>query len=195
VCVAGYEGGSITCTAADGLHVVVACTAITCGADESVTSNACVTCGSLTNVAGDDASGSDTTCDQACDLNEPTLGDDMVAIATDGCDGTVGDAACTHVCAAGYEGGSITCTAADGLHVVVACTAITCGADESVTSNACVSCATGKTRAAGDDASGADTACATPPTPAATTSDATHTAPLLGIGMIFFSLAWCAPPP
>jgi hypothetical protein len=41
----------------------------------------------------------------------------------------------------------------------VACTVTVCGANESVVSNACVACVGGSTRAAGDLATGADTAC------------------------------------
>jgi len=53
----------------------------------------------------------------------------------------------TCTCNAGFTG--------DG----TSCTAILCGANEYVSSNACVACPAGETNDAGDDASGADTTC------------------------------------
>ena len=88
---AGYEGGSVTCSA-DGSYAVVACTARV----------------------------------DHCDAAEPGLGSDMTAIATDGCDGTAAHTTCAHSCVdAGYEGGSVTCSA-DGSYAVVACSLMSC---------------------------------------------------------------------
>jgi len=65
--------------------------------------------------------------------------------------------ACTCSCNAGYEGTDCT-------------TAIICDADQYVSDNACAPCAAGATNAAGDDASGADTACEVAVTTTATPS-------------------------
>jgi hypothetical protein len=156
-CAPGYEGGSITYTASDGTWAVDACTAITCAENEYDNNMVYTGCASgTTNAAGDDASGDDTACDQPCDAVEPTVGADMTPPAADSCDGTVGDAACAHACAVGYEGGSITCTS--GAYAIVVCTATTCAENEYVSNMVSTGCASG-TNAAGDDASGDDTAC------------------------------------
>ena len=104
-----------------------------------MSSNSCGCCASgSTNVAGDDASGEETTCDATlCALDE-----------------YVSSNACTP-CATGYgnaaddgaSGGDTTC---DGY---------LCAVDEYVSSNACTACVGGETNAAGDDASGSDTTC------------------------------------
>jgi hypothetical protein len=156
-CDPGHEGDGAT-----------ACTAITCGADQRVQDNACVACpANSTNEAGDDASGADTACDcdagyggdgitecvaGACNADERVQDNACVdcpanASNAPGDDSTGADTACD--CDPGYEG--------DG---VSACTAIICGANERVESNACVDCPANSTNGAGDDASGADTACA-----------------------------------
>ena len=66
---------------------------------------------------------------------------------------------CVPTCDAGYVlSGTRSCD--DGqLADTVTCTATLCGVNERVVSNACVPCASGLTRAAGDDPSGPDTAC------------------------------------
>ena len=66
---------------------------------------------------------------------------------------------CVPTCDAGYVlSGTRLC--GDGqLADTVTCTATACGVNEHVVSNACVTCAGGLTRAAGDDPTGPDTAC------------------------------------
>ena len=66
---------------------------------------------------------------------------------------------CLPACDAGFVlSGSRSCS--DGqLTDTVACAVALCGANERVMSNVCVACASGETRAAGDDPTGSDTAC------------------------------------
>jgi len=66
---------------------------------------------------------------------------------------------CVPACDAGFVlSGSRSCS--DGqLTDTVACAVALCGANERVMSNVCVACASGETRAAGDDPTGSDTAC------------------------------------
>ena len=145
---AGYEGGSIACSA-DGSYAVAACTIRTnhCDASEpslgadmtaigtdgcdgtsahAACAHTCVDAGyeggSVTCSAdGTYAVSACTARANHCDASEPSLGADMRAIGTDGCDGTSAHAACAHTCAdAGYEGGSVTCSA-DGSYAVTAC--------------------------------------------------------------------------
>ena len=68
---AGYEAtgagpAAASCGAASGDYTLSGCTPTLCAVDERVSSHACVGCGPGTiNVADDDATGADTTCD-AC---------------------------------------------------------------------------------------------------------------------------------
>ena len=87
-----------------------------------------------------------------------------VSAPTNGAMGTCRSAlahgdSCVPTCNAGSVlSGTRSCD--DGqLTDTVACTVTVCGANESVVSNACVACVGGSTRAAGDLATGADTAC------------------------------------
>ena len=69
---AGYEAtgagpAAASCGAASGDYTLSGCTPTLCAVDERVISHACVGCGPGTiNVADDDATGTDTTCDDAC---------------------------------------------------------------------------------------------------------------------------------
>jgi hypothetical protein len=73
------------------------------------------------------------------------------------------------------------------------CTAVTCAKDESVTSKAYVSCATGKVNAAGDDKFGDDTACTAKPAPVAAASGAATTVVSLTALLALAFAAWSAP--
>jgi hypothetical protein len=78
------------------------------------------------------------------------------------CDSLVTDGSCTQTCAAGYTsngGGVHTCPAGVFEGTTLTCTAITCSENYHVSDHACVSCASGTTNAAGDNASGDDTTC------------------------------------
>jgi len=153
-----------------------------CKANHHVVSNVCTACdGGLTNPAGDDASGSDTLC--GCAANEYVK--DKVCTPCRagtkndaGDDSTAGDTTCTAVecpvnsngndvsdgctCDPGFSGG-VTATSTD-LFYTSTCTPISCGENEHVKSNACVTCSTGTDNVAGDDASKADTMCDGTPT-------------------------------
>ena len=90
-------------------------------------------------------SGFQSVNDQICiDVDEcATNTDNCDANAT--CTNTTGSFDCA--CNAGYSG--------DG----ISCSPVFCGADEYVSSNACVDCPAGTTNPSGDDASGANTSC------------------------------------
>jgi len=65
--------GTADCGTGNYACVCAASVATTCATNERVVSNACQACPSLsTNVAGDDVSGADTTCD--CDVNTHVSG-------------------------------------------------------------------------------------------------------------------------
>jgi len=80
------------------------------------------------------------TCET--DVNECA---DNPCDANASCSNTVGGYTCT--CNPGYSGNGATCSA------------IVCGADQKVVSNACVDCEAGTTNAGGDLASGSETSC------------------------------------
>ena len=153
-----------------------------CKANYHVVNKVCTACvGGLTNPAGDDASGSNTLC--GCAANE-YVKDNVCTLCRAGArndagdDSTAGDTTCTAVecpvnsngndvsdgckCDPGFSGG-VAATSADPFYTST-CTAITCGENERVKGNACVTCPTGTDNAAGDDASKADTMCAGTPT-------------------------------
>ena len=125
----------------DDLAFAVSTETGSCGVDQKVQNNECVACESgTTNNAGDDASGSNTTCDAIlCDANQKVLNNVCVA-----CDPGTTKA----------DGGD------DASGTDTVCDAISCGKDEFVSSNTCVDCPIGTTNAdGGDDASGSDTTC------------------------------------
>jgi len=116
-----------------------------CGANEHVSSNACVACDpGTTNAAGDDPLGPNTACDDTlCGADENVSSNACVGCGP-GTTNAAGDNA---------SGSDTTCDTT------------LCSANERVANNACVACGPGTTNAVGDDASGPDTACdVAPPT-------------------------------
>ena len=113
-----------------------------CAQNERVVSNACAACPvGTTNAAGDDPTGSDTTCDPIlCGANLRVVNKDCVSCPA-GTTNAAGD---------------------DASGADTNCDPILCGADQYVSSHVCTPCLTGSTNAAGDDASGADTTCDEP---------------------------------
>ena len=102
-------------------------------------------------------------------------------------------ATCADVAAPG-TGYTCSCTGAglsgaDTTDEAATCSPVLCAKNEAVTDNACVACASGKTRKVGDDASSGNTACTTPPAPPAASGAATA-APVIMLSLAFFALAW-----
>ena len=92
------------------------------------------------------------------------VGSDAIADCTPKCGtGTAVASSGTCVCKAGYTGSPTP----EGSTPNGGCSAQLCKANEFVKSNACTACPSGKTNVAGDDASGIDTECDSPASPAA----------------------------
>jgi hypothetical protein len=92
------------------------------------------------------------------------VGSDAIADCTPKCGtGTAVASSGTCVCKAGYTG----TPTPEGSTPTGGCSAQLCKANEFVKSNACTACPSGKTNVAGDDASGIDTECDSPASPAA----------------------------
>jgi hypothetical protein len=111
-----------------------------CSANEFVFSNVCTACAAGTsNAAGDDESGSDTTCTTTtlCSANE--------FVSSNACTACLGGT--TNAAGDDASGSDTVCGE--------------CAADFYVASNVCTACLGGTTNAAGDDASGSDTTCDT----------------------------------
>jgi hypothetical protein len=102
-------------------------------------SNRCKGClPGKTNVAGDDASGANTTCDATiCTANQHVVGNACIA-CPDGTTRPAGDDA---------SGKDTTCSP------------VLCPANHFVMAKSCKPCPAGQINGAGDDASGADTTC------------------------------------
>uniref|UniRef100_A0A0G4HER0 Tyrosine-protein kinase ephrin type A/B receptor-like domain-containing protein n=1 Tax=Chromera velia CCMP2878 TaxID=1169474 RepID=A0A0G4HER0_9ALVE len=148
-----------------------------CLANQRVFSNTCTACpAGTTNAAGDDASGSDTTCDATlCSANERVVSNACTACPAGttnvaGDDASGSDTTCdATLCSADQRVVSNSCTACpagttnaagdDASGSDTTCDATLCAANERVLSNACVACPSGQTNDAGDDASGWDTEC------------------------------------
>lgn len=150
----------------DASGVDTSCDAILCAADERVVDHVCVSCpAGTTNEAGDDSSL--TVSDAVGDCEAPD--------GSTACDIHDGHkAACTTpgvwVTASQWETGTANDVApvdGDGTACVwdvsldSTCDPILCAENEHVVGNACVSCGVTMENPAGDDASGADTTCAT----------------------------------
>jgi len=159
-----------------------ACDPILCGEDFRVSSNECVPCDNgEANQAGDDASGADTFCFPFfCNPDEYVSNyvcipcpDGGRRAETDNRSGN--DTVCEPLttCNANeyYDvtsGQCQSCPAGTQSEVIddsiqklgnASCVAILCGENERVQNNACVACPSGSERAAGDDATGANTEC------------------------------------
>jgi hypothetical protein len=138
-----------------------ACRAVKCAADHFVNAaHKCVKCAAgKTRAAGDDASGTSTTCAQATCLK------DQYVLATRPAGREV--LTCTN-CVAGYTMGTLqdltTANSKDANGVswtasVTPCHATVCKENYHVDTNKCVACAANKLNPAGDDARGGDTTC------------------------------------
>ena len=137
-CNSGYTvSGTSSCSA--GTLTAATCSAVLCASDEYVSSHSCVACSTGdTNIAGDDASGSDTTCDGTnCPSNQ--------RVSTNTC------VAC--------PAGTVNAAGDDISGADTTCDAVVCAMNEYVSSHVCTACAAGTTNGAGDDASGSDTTC------------------------------------
>ena len=148
-----------------------------CAANERVSANACVPCAAGTsNAAGDDPSGTDTTCEATrCAANERVSANACVPCPTGatnaaGNDASGPDTTCDATrCAADHRvsahaclpcpAGATNAAGDDASGPDTTCDAARCPADQRVSAHACVACAPGTTNAAGDDASGPDTTC------------------------------------
>ena len=112
------------------IHLGAECEATLCVEDYHVVNNICVVCPSgQSNLAGDDPTGQDTSCDgfKKGDTCSVALQRSMEGDDASGSDTT--------------------------------CDVLLCAANEYVSNNACVACAAGTTNDASDDASGSDTTC------------------------------------
>ena len=180
----GPKGGNDTvcvCPAGTTFNSATgACDAILCGADFRVSSNECVPCDvGEANTAGDDASGVDTGCFPFfCNPDEYVSShvcipcpDGGRRAETDNRSGN--DTVCEPLtdCIANeyFDGTCQTCPAGTLSEVLddsmqklgnASCLAVLCAENERVQNNACAACPTGSVRAAGDDATGANTVCA-----------------------------------
>ena len=148
-----------------------------CGANQYVSSNACVACApGTTNDAGNDASGSNTTCVAtlcaedyyvsnhtcvACAAGTTNAADDDASGSDTACNVTycaedyyVSNHVCT-ICPAGTTNDA----GDDASGSDTACNVTYCAGNQSVSAHVCVNCTAGKTNVAGDDASGSDTFC------------------------------------
>jgi hypothetical protein len=148
-----------------------------CSENQYVQSNACAACPLGTeNPAGDDAGGSDTTCQAiSCSINEFVESNVCKSCAT-GSERPAGDLAtgddteCIRtICLANFHVKDSACVACAAGKVNDAgddastgntdCDEVICGENKRVKDNACSECASGLVRLAGDKASGADTEC------------------------------------
>lgn len=180
----GPKGGNDTvceCPAGTTFNSATgACDAILCGADFRVSSNECVPCDvGEANTAGDDASGVDTGCFPFfCNPDEYVSShvcipcpDGGRRAETDNRSGN--DTVCEPLtdCNANeyFDGTCQTCPAGTLSEVLddsmqklgnASCLAVLCAENERVQNNACAACPAGAVRAAGDDATGANTECA-----------------------------------
>ena len=151
------------------------CTAVTlCDENFYVYAGSCVHCSTgTTNAAGDDPSGTDTTCDlPPCAENHRVSAGSCVACSTGttnaaGDDPSGTDTTCAS-CAENYHvsGGSCvpcpdgsTNDAGDVPSGTDTTCETLCSTDQRVVSNECIACPHGYGRDAGDDASGTDTSC------------------------------------
>jgi len=114
-----------------------------CAVNEFVSNKVCVSCpAGTTNVAGDDPSGGNTSCDPTlCAVNEYVSSNQCVACPA-GTTNAAGDNA---------SGGNTSCDAT------------ICAVNEFVQNNACKTCPVGTINEAGDDASGSNTSCTQQP--------------------------------
>ena len=110
-----------------------------CNEDERVEDRACVPCApGLSNEAGDQESGEDTSCDPIlCEENEHVV-DNMCIPCGAGSTNVAGD---------------------DASGDDTSCDPVPCEENEHVVDNMCIPCPAGSTNVAGDDASGEDTMC------------------------------------
>lgn len=159
-----------------------ACDPILCEEDFRVSSKECVPCEpGKSRAAGDDATGLDTECSVVlCELDHFVSGNTCTPCPDGGSraagdDATGVDTECTPLttCNANeyiniYDGQCQPCPAGTQSEVIddsiqklgnASCVAIVCGENERVQNNACVACPSGSERAAGDDATGANTEC------------------------------------
>ena len=153
-------------------------TPVGCAQNERVVSNECVPCPvATTNIAGDNPTGSDTTCDPIlCGANLRVVNNDCVSCPPGtsndaGDDSSGADTTCDPIlCGANLRVVNNVCVSCpigtenaagdDASGADTTCDPILCGANEYVSSNVCTACPDTSTRSAGDDASGADTVCA-----------------------------------
>ena len=151
-----------------------------CAQNERVVSNACAACPvGTTNAAGDDPTGSDTTCDPIlCGANLRVVNNDCVSCPAGttndaGDDSSGADTNCDPIlCGANLRVVNNDCVSCppgtsndagdDASGADTTCDPISCGANEHVVSNVCTPCPDTSTKPAGDDASGADTVCVCP---------------------------------
>jgi len=156
-----------------------ACNPILCAENEYVSSNECLPCDPGTaNAAGDDSSGVDTQCEAVICLIDQFVSGNVCTDCVEGSsraagdDATGEDTACTadHQCAINQFYNSVgncqncppgteKAEPVTNLDGNTTCDAILCGENERVSNNVCTTCPEGAIRAAGDDASGADTQC------------------------------------
>ena len=162
-CTGGFSGNS--------------CEIAPCEQNRKVVSRTCAPCpAGMTNAAGDNASGDDTTCDATlCASNQRVSSNACVACpagktSAAGDDASGDDTSCdatlcasnakvvSHACVA-CAAGKTNAAGDDASDVDTSCDATLCASNQRVSSNACVACPAGKTNAVGDDASGNDTSC------------------------------------
>ena len=183
----GPKGGNDTvcvCPAGTTFNSATgACDAILCGADFRVSNNECVPCDvGEANTAGDDASGVDTGCFPFfCNPDEYVSSHVCIPCPDGGRraetdNRSYNDTVCeplTDCIANEYfdltNGLCQTCPAGTLSEVLddsmqklgnASCLAVLCAENERVENNVCTACPTGAVRAAGDDATGANTVCA-----------------------------------
>jgi hypothetical protein len=126
-----------------GAPCVIKVTPTPCGTNQRVMGNMCVACpAGMSNAAGDDVFGADTTCDPIiCAVNQ-----------------FVKSKVCTNCPAGTKRAAGDVATGAD-----TSCTPTLCAVNQYVLKNVCTNCPTGQTSAAGASASGPDTTCTAAP--------------------------------